>query len=189
MDSSAIGRKGRPSKHRRPWRKDVAQNGEDPFDDTPTWELTKSQLDKISGATTPSQQGWCTARSRSSPASWRPCTADSCSSTNGKRPSTSWSAAASAAAMSADSPSAAPSSSSRRRVSTSGCLRSRIIPTRRPARRPRAGAVLDAGWPRRHYRRRHRRHQYARRHRPAQDEEGGYHQAGHLEIVPLAPQR
>jgi hypothetical protein len=28
------------------WRKNVAQNGEDPFGDTPTWELTKSQLDK-----------------------------------------------------------------------------------------------------------------------------------------------
>ncbi|HEY2876246.1 MAG TPA: ROK family protein [Reyranella sp.] len=28
------------------WRKDIADNREDPFGDTPTWELTKSQLDK-----------------------------------------------------------------------------------------------------------------------------------------------
>lgn len=28
------------------WRKDIAENREDPFGDTPTWELTKSQLDK-----------------------------------------------------------------------------------------------------------------------------------------------
>jgi hypothetical protein len=28
------------------WRKNVAQNGKDPFGDTPTWKLTKSQLDE-----------------------------------------------------------------------------------------------------------------------------------------------
>jgi hypothetical protein len=28
------------------WRKNIAQNGADPFGDTPTWKLTKSQLDK-----------------------------------------------------------------------------------------------------------------------------------------------
>jgi hypothetical protein len=28
------------------WRQNVANNGEDPFGDTPTWRLTKSQLDK-----------------------------------------------------------------------------------------------------------------------------------------------
>ena len=31
------------------WRKDVARNGDDPFGDTPTWALTKSQLDKHLG--------------------------------------------------------------------------------------------------------------------------------------------
>jgi hypothetical protein len=28
------------------WRQEIARGGEDPFGDTPTWELTKSQLDK-----------------------------------------------------------------------------------------------------------------------------------------------
>jgi hypothetical protein len=28
------------------WRKRIAKNGEDPFGETPTWKLTKSQLDK-----------------------------------------------------------------------------------------------------------------------------------------------
>ena len=46
---------------------------------------------------------------------------------------------------------------------------------------------LDPGRARRHHRGRHRRHQPARGHCRAQDQEGGHHQGGHLEILAVAP--
>ena len=69
------------------WRGEVARHGDDPFGDTPTWALTKSQLDKHLEGDDAVAAGL--VRWRNSRASWRPWLAGSWRSTNGRIPSTS----------------------------------------------------------------------------------------------------
>ena len=60
------------------WRDKLRAQGEDPFGDMPTSEISKSKLDKVLAAAIRSRPAWSIPRSRNLPSSSPPWCAASC---------------------------------------------------------------------------------------------------------------